>query len=67
MSIDRIDSSKGYSEDNIVLCISSVNNFKKDLLPFYFLDICSRIGASSAATKLKLEQIKSRNLKESSG
>lgn len=30
-SIDRIDSSKGYTDDNVVACTVAVNNFKGNL------------------------------------
>lgn len=39
VSIERKDSSKGYTKENIVLCISAINTMKNDLTTeeFYFI------------------------------
>lgn len=42
-SIDRIDSSKGYTQDNVVLASSIVNTMKNDLSMTDFLTVIQRI------------------------
>jgi len=44
VSIDRIDSSKGYIEGNIVLCCSFVNIMKHILPQNTFINICKAIA-----------------------
>ncbi len=44
VSIDRIDSSKGYIEGNIVLCRWIVNRMKNDLTHEEFLELVSKIN-----------------------
>jgi CRISPR/Cas system Type II protein with McrA/HNH and RuvC-like nuclease domain len=43
-SVDRIDSSKGYIKDNIVLCLNIMNRFKGDVTLEFFTKICKAIG-----------------------
>ena len=43
MSIDRIDSSKGYTRDNVVLAASIVNSMKNDLSLTDFMTVVQRI------------------------
>ncbi len=43
ISIDRVDSSKGYIEGNIVLCKLIINQMKSDLVLDNFLNICKNI------------------------
>jgi hypothetical protein len=43
LSIDRINSEKGYTEDNAVLCCSIVNIMKNGLSEVDFLNLCSDI------------------------
>jgi len=43
VSIDRIDSSKGYIIGNIVLCRWVINRMKNDLSNSYFLETISEI------------------------
>jgi len=43
-SIDRIDSSKGYTPDNCVLCLYVVNRMKSDMPLDEFLSICHSIS-----------------------
>ena len=43
LSIDRVDSSKGYIKENIVLCCDSVNTMKMKLKVSDFLNICKEI------------------------
>jgi len=42
-SIDRIDSEKGYEENNIQLVCKAVNTAKSDLTPEMFLLLCSAV------------------------
>lgn len=44
MSIDRMDSTKGYTEDNIVLVASIVNTMKNDLPIKDFIDVVNSIA-----------------------
>lgn len=44
MSIDRLDSSKGYTTDNCVLCLSDVNYCKQQYDVGKFLSICRLIA-----------------------
>lgn len=39
MSVDRKDSSIGYTNDNVVLCLTAVNRMKNDLgeADFYYI------------------------------
>jgi hypothetical protein len=46
VSIDRIDSAKGYTANNIVLCCRIVNSMKSDLGVEEFLDWCKLIAAN---------------------
>ena len=43
MSIDRIDSSEGYTKDNIVLCCWRINEMKKNDPQNNFLSLCKQI------------------------
>lgn len=43
LSLDRIESSKGYVEGNIVLCGFKVNNMKNDLSTSDFVNICELV------------------------
>lgn len=43
MSIDRIDSLKGYTKDNIILVLSCVNYMKNNMKEEIFLDIVNKI------------------------
>ncbi len=42
-SIDRIDSNKGYTEDNIVLCTWDANRMKQNMTTERFLYMCEKI------------------------
>jgi hypothetical protein len=44
LSIDRIDSNKGYTIDNIVLCCSIVNRMKMDDDVNHFIQLCKDIS-----------------------
>lgn len=48
VSLDRKDSSEGYTPSNIVLCSSSVNVMKSELSCEVFVDLCSRVSAIGA-------------------
>lgn len=43
ISLDRIDSSKGYIPDNIALCTSWVNRMKQEKSVAEFVEMCGRI------------------------
>ena len=43
VSVDRIDSSKGYIKGNIVLCCHIINIMKQDLKKQQFIDLCKMV------------------------
>jgi len=43
LSIDRVDSKKGYTKENIVLCCDSINTMKNAMPHNVFIDICEKI------------------------
>ena len=43
ISLDRIDSSKGYTSDNVVFCCSIINTMKLQLSVLEFVDFCGQI------------------------
>lgn len=43
-SIDRLDSTQGYTKNNVVLCLSDVNYMKCDLLLGRFVNLCKLIA-----------------------
>ena len=43
LSIDRLDSSKGYTKDNVVLVTAIVNSMKNDLSENEFIKIIKKI------------------------
>jgi hypothetical protein len=43
ISIDRIDSSKGYTEDNVQLVCTGVNYMKKDMSDEMFIHFCKTV------------------------
>jgi hypothetical protein len=45
ISLDRIDSSKGYSEENVVFCCANVNRFKASISLDDFVNMCKKIAA----------------------
>lgn len=47
MSIDRIDSTKGYIRDNVVLCTVRINLMKRDMSMQEFLTVILRISLSN--------------------
>jgi hypothetical protein len=44
-SLDRLDSSKGYSEDNVVLCSAWTNIMKGTLTVSQFIDMCRSVAS----------------------
>lgn len=42
-SIDRIDSNKGYTRDNVVITLGVVNLMKRDLKINEFIELCSQV------------------------
>jgi hypothetical protein len=44
VSIDRIDSSKGYTKDNIVIVHKKINILKWDLSEYDFLEMCKKVS-----------------------
>ena len=51
ISVDRIDSSGGYTRDNIQLVCMAVNQMKSDLDDNTFYDICAAIVRNAAKWK----------------
>lgn len=43
LSVDRVESDKGYIKDNIVLCCDSINTMKNSMPVSVFIDICKKI------------------------
>lgn len=43
LSIDRIDSSKGYSKENCVLCLYRINLMKNDMQMEHFVKLCKLV------------------------
>lgn len=46
-SIDRIDSLKGYTKDNVVLCTWKINKLKSNLPINTFFDICHKVTTNA--------------------
>jgi hypothetical protein len=44
VSVERIDSSKGYVPENTVLCCNAVNRMKSDLRADDFYDFCKAVA-----------------------
>lgn len=44
ISIDRIDSSKGYTTDNVQLVCASINSMKNDFIQGNFINVCKLIA-----------------------
>jgi hypothetical protein len=47
-SIDRIDSSKGYTRDNVQLVTKKVNRHKLDSSDPDFVDLCKMVAANNS-------------------
>jgi hypothetical protein len=43
LSLDRVDSSKGYHKDNVVLCTSRINRMKREMSVCDFVDCCMSV------------------------
>ena len=54
VSIDRIDSNKGYTKDNIQLVCAIVNRMKTDLSDTEFLTLCNDIVSANSEKITKL-------------
>ena len=54
LSVDRIDSTKGYSKDNVQLVCMAANQMKNDLPMTEFIEMCEAVLA------LEREKIKAR-------
>ena len=50
-SLDRIDSSKGYTEENVQWIHKHVNLMKNKLDQGYFVDLCSKVAAHNTKNK----------------
>lgn len=48
LSIERVDSTRGYTKDNIVLCCSVINIMKNGLSKEEFLSICRKITENNS-------------------
>jgi hypothetical protein len=46
LSVDRIDSSKGYYRNNVVICSWYINRMKQDSTVAEFYDLCSKVKAN---------------------
>ncbi len=44
ISLDRLDSSKGYTKKNVVFCTATVNKMKWSLSAKDFIEICKQIS-----------------------
>lgn len=55
ISIDRIDSLKGYTIDNCVSCCGKCNMMKKNLSKLDFIEHCKKIVKYNEDNKLKLK------------
>jgi predicted DNA-binding protein YlxM (UPF0122 family) len=55
MSVDRVDSLKGYTEDNVVFAAWHVNFMKQDLNETQFLDLCRKITEHQSNCPRKAE------------
>lgn len=49
-SIDRIDSNKGYTEDNVQLVIKHINVMKQNFSQEYFVFLCNRVSSLHTVT-----------------
>ena len=54
ISFDRIDSNKGYTKDNVVLCCWDANRMKQDMRTDRFIHMCEKI----AANKMNIDSVK---------
>lgn len=52
LSIDRIDSSKGYTRDNVVLVCSSINVMKNSHSIDEFINLCRSVVEHADTTNL---------------
>ncbi len=43
ISLDRIDSSKSYTKDNVVFCCADINRMKSNFSLDYFISLCEKI------------------------
>lgn len=43
-SIDRLDPDKGYTRDNVVLCLFAINSFKQDLSATQFIELVNNVS-----------------------
>lgn len=56
-SLDRIDSSKGYIEGNVVWCRKDINIMKNDKSYIEFLDLCNKVAKYSVKTHTDLNYL----------
>lgn len=55
VSVERIDSSIGYTPDNTVLCCNAINRMKSDLDAQTFVDLCRSVVLWLSDEKLDLD------------
>lgn len=55
VSVERIDSSIGYTSDNTVLCCNVINRMKSDLDAQTFFDLCRSVTLWLSDEKLELD------------
>lgn len=49
ISLDRLDSSRGYTKDNIVFCCADINKMKLEFNKDYFIRMCHRVSGFNAS------------------
>lgn len=53
-SVDRKDSTEGYTKDNVVLCLNIMNRFKGNATMEFFDEVCKGIANKARSVKIKL-------------
>lgn len=58
IGLDRVDSAKGYSMDNVVDCCETCNRMKADMGKQEFIDLCVKIGFKFGIKEIKINSEK---------
>ncbi len=53
VSLDRLDSEKGYTKDNVVFCCEFINRMKQELSYDQFIRACAKIGQHCGAREFR--------------